>query len=81
MGMKALQLHQVMSAMTAIEAAARCVPRFSGREHLGDARAARQPRRLLQRSGSWMNMRTTNATAAGSRPHRNTYRHDVSGAL
>ena len=71
--MKALQLHQVMSAMTAIAKPLSVARAVLGREQLGDARAARAlAAACFQRSGSLTNRRTMNATAAGTSPHRNT---------
>ena len=59
-----LNVSRAVSARTARASAAARAP--------ADAR--------FQRSGSRTNSRTTNATAAGIRPHRKTKRHDVSGA-
>jgi hypothetical protein len=70
--MKALQVHQVISAITATMSALAVRARMSGakisRTRAGLAVAAA----AVQRSGSLMNARTANATAAGSRPNIST---------
>ena len=70
-GMKALQLHQPISATTTVKAPMivewRCSPlKISRSATLLEARA------FSQRSGSCTKKRTMKAAAAGSRPNRNT---------
>ena len=78
--MNALTPHQVMSAITAIANPPSVARRCSG----VNSSAMRGCTRALaatcfQRSGSFTNRRTMNATAAGTSPNRNTKRHEVSG--
>ena len=70
--MNALQVHQVISAtnvtMSALTVRLRIPGAKISRTRAGAPVAAAE----VQRSGSWMNMRTTNATPAGSRPNSST---------
>src|SRR5580692_2851370 len=78
--MKALTLHQAMSAITAIENPEMVSARFSAvNSSAKRGRAAPAAAVSRQRSGSRTNRRTTKATAAGMRPHRKTNRQEVSG--
>src|SRR6185295_14953502 len=77
--MKALQLHHMMRATTAIRNPEMVIARYfsvnsSERRGWGADEAAD-----FQRSGSFTKRRTANATAAGMRPQRKTYRHETSG--
>src|SRR5580700_1407946 len=78
-GMKALQLHQVMSATVAIRRPLTVMARYAGVNSSDKRGAAAEAAALFHRSGSLTNIMTRNASAAGTRPNRNTYRHATSG--
>src|SRR6187399_734620 len=78
--MKALQVHQVMSATKVTMSALTVRLRIPGAKISRTRAGAALEAAAVQRSGSWMNMRTTNATAAGSRPNKSTYRQDIAGS-
>ena len=78
-GMKALTPHQAMSAITAIANPLSVARRCAGVNSSAMRGWVLAAAACFQRSGSFTNMRTTNATAAGISPHRKTKRHDVSG--
>src|SRR4051812_36189435 len=77
---KALQLHHVISAVTAIQKPLIVRARYLG-EKSSDIFARCSLATAFQRSGSLMNRRTTSAAAAGINPNKKTYRQDVAGSV
>ena len=70
--MNALQLHHVIRATTAISSPLIVMARYCGVKSSAIRGGAAWLAACFQRSGSFTNSRTRNATAAGSRPKRNT---------
>src|SRR5579884_3454657 len=78
-GMNALQLHQVISAVTAVAKPLIVSARNCGLNSLDTRGRLTCAAVDFQRSGSFTKTRTRKATAAGIRPDRNTYRQEISG--
>ncbi len=70
--MKALQLHQVISAITATMSALIVRARMSGAKISRTRAGAAVAAAASSVSGSLMKARTTKATAAGTRPNNST---------
>src|SRR5690242_2637092 len=71
-GMNALQLHHETSATMASDRAVSVARRYAGANRSAIVGGFTVVATRDQRSGSLTNHRTTNATAAGARPTRNT---------
>src|SRR5436190_23179760 len=79
-GMNALPLHHVIRAVTAIRNPPMVRALYFG-EKSSEIFARCSLPTFFHRSGSLINKRTKNATAAGASPNRNTYRHEVAGSV
>ena len=71
-GRNALQLHHVISATSAIMKPLMVIDRYAGENSSASRGGAAISATDFHRSGSLTNMRTRNATAAGTRPNRKT---------
>src|SRR4029079_6405705 len=78
--MKALQLHHVINAVTAMQNPLMVNARYFG-EKSSDIFARWAAVVFFHRSGSLINIRRSKAAAAGIRPKRNTYRQDTLGSV
>jgi len=78
-GMKALVLHHAISAMMAMRVPRTVMPMVSGANRSRMRAGGAFSFAACQRSGSFTNIRTTKARAAGIRPNRNTTRQEDSG--
>src|SRR5262249_52375514 len=76
--MNALLVHQVISATRAMPRPLSVIVRKRG-EKSSESDGVAAALTFCQRSGSFMKNRTTNATAAGISPKKNTSRHATSG--